>query len=81
MCVCTHTYVYTDTYAFMFMYICVHTWASQGALVVKNPPPVQEAQEMKVQSLGWEDPLEWEMATHSSILAWRSPWTEEPGGL
>ncbi|KAJ1070162.1 hypothetical protein K5549_006710 [Capra hircus] len=34
-----------------------------------------------VQSLGWEDPLKKEMATHSSILAWRIPWTEEPGGL
>ena len=34
-----------------------------------------------VRSLGWEDPLEKEMATHSSILAWRDPWTEEPGGL
>ena len=38
-------------------------------------------QEMWVQSLGQEDPLEKEMATHSSILAWRIPWTEEPGGL
>ena len=38
-------------------------------------------QETWVQSLGWEDPLEKEMATHSSILAWRTPWTEEPGGL
>ena len=46
--------------------------------VVKNPPAVQETQ---VQSLGWEDPLEKEMATHSSILAWKIPWTEEPGGL
>ena len=36
---------------------------------------------MQVQSLGWEDTLEKEMATHSSILAWRIPWTEEPGGL
>ena len=35
----------------------------------------------QVRSLGWEDPLEKEMATHSSILAWRIPWTEEPGGL
>ena len=42
---------------------------------------MQEMQEMWVQSLGWEDPLEEEMATHSSILAWRIPWTEEPGGL
>ena len=36
---------------------------------------------MLVQSLGWEDPLEQEVATHSSILAWKNPWTEEPGGL
>ena len=42
---------------------------------------MQEMQEMWVQPLGWEDPLEEEMATHSSILAWRMPWTEEPGGL
>ena len=38
-------------------------------------------QEMQVQSLGWEDPLEKEMATHSSILAWEIPWTEDPGSL
>ena len=38
-------------------------------------------QEMQVQSLGWEDPLEKEMATHSIILAWKIPWTKEPGGL
>ena len=38
-------------------------------------------QEMQVQSLGWEDPLEEEMTTHSSILTWRIPWTEEPSGL
>ena len=43
---------------------------------VKNPPAMQETQ---VQSLDWEDPLEKEMATHSSILAWRIPWTEQPG--
>ena len=42
---------------------------------------MQEAQEMWVQSLGLEDPLEKEMATHSGILAWEIPWTEEPGGL
>ena len=45
---------------------------------VKNPPAIQETQ---VQSLGWEDPLEKGMATHSSILPWRIPWTEEPGRL
>ena len=49
-----------------------------GGSLVKNLPSVQE---MQVQSLGHEDPLEKEMATHSSILAWRIPWTERPGGL
>ena len=49
--------------------------------MVKNPPLKQKMQEMGVQSLGWEDPLEEEMATHSSILTWEIPWTEEPGGL
>ena len=44
----------------------------------KNLPAKQE---MWVQSLGWEDPLEKEMASHSSILAWENPWSEEPGGL
>ena len=48
---------------------------------VKNSPAVQGAQEMGVQSLGWGESLEEGMATHSSILAWRIPWTEEPGGL
>ena len=43
--------------------------------------PVQEMQETWVRSLSWEDPLEKEMATHSSIPAWEIPWTEEPGGL
>ena len=50
-----------------------------GGSVVKNLPAVQEPQEMRVQSLDREDPLEEGMATHSSILAWRIPWTEEPG--
>ena len=51
---------------------------------IKNPPAMQETQKMwktQVQSLGWEDPLEEEMATHSSVLAWRTPWSEEPGRL
>ena len=48
------------------------------AQTVKNPPAMQENQ---VLSLGWEDPLEEGMATHSSVLAWRIPWTEEPSGL
>ena len=49
--------------------------------VVKKPPAVQETQEMWVQSLGWEDPLEEKMTTHSSILIWRNPWTEGTGEL
>ena len=49
--------------------------------MVKNSPAKQKMQETQVQSLGWEDPLEEGMATHSSILAWRIPWTEEPDGL
>ena len=49
--------------------------------MVKNPPAKQETQEIRVRSLGREDPLKEEMATHSSILAWRIPWAEEPGGL
>ena len=51
--------------------------ASLVAQLVKNLPVMQET---LVQSLGWEDPLEG-MPAHSSILAWRIPWTEEPGGL
>ena len=51
------------------------------AQLVKKLPAMQETQEMWVQSLGWEDPLEKGMATHSSILAWEIPWTEEPDGL
>ena len=49
--------------------------------VVRNLPAIQELQEMQVQFLSWEEPLEEGMATHSSILAWRIPRTEEPGGL
>ena len=50
-------------------------------LAVKNPPAMQETQEMWVRYIGWEDPLEEEITTHSSILAWRIPWTKEPGRL
>ena len=53
-------------------------WASVVAQIVKNLPAMQET---RVRSLGREDPLEKGMAPHFSILAWRIPWTEEPGGL
>ena len=52
-----------------------------SGLAIKNTPAMQEPQETGVQSLGREGPLEEGMATHSNILAWRIPWTEEPGGL
>ena len=55
-----------------------YSWASLVAQRLKRLPPMRETQ---VWSLGWEDSLEKEMVTHSSILAWRIPWTEEPGGL
>ena len=52
-----------------------------GGSVEKNHLPMQKTQEMRVWSLGGEDSLEEEMVTHSNILAWKIPWTEEPGGL
>ena len=53
---------------------------SKGSMV-KNPPASEEMQETRVQFLGQEGPLEEEMATHSCIIAWEIPGTEEPGGL
>ena len=53
--------------------------AAQVAQSVKKPPTMQETQEMWVRSLGWEDPLEREMATYSSFFAWKIPQTEESG--
>ena len=64
-----------------FILVCLvlsYKWSSLVAQRVKHLPAMQET---GVQSLGWEDPLEKEMATHSGILAWRIPRTEEPGGL
>ena len=55
-----------------------YIWDSLVAQMVKHLPPMQETQ---VQSLAWEDPLEKEMATHSSILTQKNAWIEEPGGL
>ena len=52
-----------------------------GSLVAQTVKNVPAVKEIWVHSLGWEDPQEKRIATHSSILAWRIPWTEEPGGL
>ena len=66
------------TYEEELLLFLSYVWASLVAQAVKNLPVIQETQ---VQSLGWEDPLEKGMETHSSILAWRIPGTGEPGGL
>ena len=69
----------SDTTSSCITSLCTSCWGtSLVAQMVKTLPAVVETQ---VWSLGWEDTLEKEMATHSSILAWRIPWTEEPGGL
>ena len=65
-------------YLYWFYLYCTIIRASLVAQVVKNLPAMQET---RVQSLGQEDPLEEEMASHSSILTWRILWTEEPGRL
>ena len=70
-------YIYIYIHMWVYVYIHIHT-NSLVAQMVKHLPTMCETQ---VQSLGWEDLLEKEMATHSSILAWRTPWTEKPGGL
>ena len=62
----------------LFSHSLYYARASQVAQWVKNLPAMQER---RVQSLGWEDPLAEGMATHSSILAWKIPWTEMPDGL
>ena len=64
-----------------FIYKYINNEGFPGDLVIKNPPAIQETQAMWFRSLCWEDPLEEGMGTHSSIFAWRIPWTEEPGGL
>ena len=68
---------FLEKHYFVMLYRLLQSFP--GGSVVKNLPAVQEKQEMRVWSLGWEDPLEEEMATYSSILAWRILWTEKPG--
>ena len=83
MYVCVYIYMYV---CFIYIYInilkvttaVIHTWAPLVAQLLKNLPAIQESW---VRFLGQEDPLEKQMATHSSILVWKIPWTEEPGRL
>jgi len=74
VCVCVHIYIY------IYIYIKGILGFPSGS-AVKDPPAMQELQETQVHTLGGEDPLEEGVATHSNILAWRIPWTEEPGRL
>ena len=70
---------------YILVFVWIYVFSSQMALVVKNPPAstgdMRDTGLTHIQSLGWEDSLEEGMVTHSSILAWRIPWTEDPGGL
>ena len=69
-------------YLYGCMCVCVYVKEGlPGSPALKNPPAIQDIQDTWVLSLGLEDPLEEEMSIHSSILAWRIPWMEEPGGL
>ena len=71
---------YSVCIIYVHVYICACIHASQVAQWLRSHLPMHKMQETWVQSLGWEDPLEKEMATPSSILAWTIPRTEEPGG-
>ena len=67
-----HCGLWNDLYIYIYIYLYIYIY------IVKHLPTMQET---RVQFLGQEDPLEKEMATHSSTLAWKIPWTEEPGRL
>ena len=75
---CNYILITCITYVYSFSAPPNPLWTSLMAQTVKCLPTMRETW---VQSLGWEDPLEKEMATHSSILAWKIPWTEELGRL
>ena len=76
-------YIYIYIYIFIFAFVCnyIYIWASQVALMVKNLSTNAGDIRCGFDPLGQEDHLEKEMAIYSSILAWRCPWTEEPGRL
>ena len=73
--------VYVGMCVFRYTHTYIHTHIYRLAWWLSDKRTLLPMQEMWVSSLDGEDPLEEEMATHSSILAWRIPWTEEPGGL
>ena len=82
MCVCVYVCVCVCVCVFDFLTLCWSiVYYGLPQWLVKNPPIMYEPQETRVQSLGQEESLEEEMATHSNALAWEIPWTEEPGSL
>ena len=70
----------TEDNIWIYIFLVTKRGFPGGAGGQEPPLPMQETEEMRVRSLDWEDPLGEEMAAHSSICAWRIPWTEEPGG-
>ena len=78
---CRHHHIYSVYFNILKKLLCEYNTLSRASQVVQLWRIRLPMQEMKVLSLGWEDPLQKEMANRSSILAWRIPWTEEPGGL
>ena len=70
-----------SVYIHIYIYIYIHTHIYRASLVTQRVKHLPAMQETQVQFLGWEDPLEKEIATHSSTLAWKIPWTEKPNRL
>ena len=75
---CSWFTMFQQSKVLQFYIFFIYTWVPLVAQTVKNLPAMCETQ---LRTLGWEDPLEKEMTTHSTILAWRIPWTENPGEL
>ena len=78
---CTYTCVCVCVCVCVRVCVCIYMYMGFSGSSAVNNPPSYKMQELWVPSLGWEDPLEEEMATHSSILAWEIPWTEKPSRL
>ena len=74
-------YMYVYVYAYVYVYVYVYVWGFLHGSVIKNLPAMKESQQKQGQSLVRVDSLEEGMATHSSILTWKIPWTEKPCGL
>ena len=76
-----YIYIYVYIFATFILNLAILCYLHRASLVAQTAKNLPAIQETHVQSLGWEDSLEKEMAIHPRILAWRIPWTEEPGGL